>query len=626
MIKGQVDLLQCLREFTLAASFERAHADPDAHTVPLTISTDSPVRGPTGMLEVLRHDAESVDLTRAQHGLPLQVAHQARELPVGRVEGVRLDGTRLRGVARFSRTDRGQAAWQDVSDGIIRDVSVGALIDDESWQESEAGGMLATRWQPVEVSLVSVGADPGAGINREAGTMYDLPKSADVRRQEQDLRTRAEDIGALFAGLDGPEWITMERDALRGDDSLDVIRARVMDRLKSEAAATVRRDTPEIRAGEDGIEKWAAACEQALDVRFGHAPEGIDTRRLLAENELAGMSLREMARDYLRARGVSSTGSIDQVVRRALGMPSTVRQVFSHSTSDFSNLLAAGAEKSLSAGYTEAPETFRAWTRNVNMSNFRAHSFTNLSLASDLSLVVEGAEFTHGTFSDRAESATLATYGKLFSITRQAIINDDLDAFVTIPNRMGRAAARQVGDLVYAIITADVVLSDQAGATLFNTTDGNLAASGAAISTTTMDLAFTALGTMTDPSGATINVEPAFLLVPKAKETTARTFIAAERDPAEGGTTSFDAPNIFRNRLQVVAEPRLDADSTTQYYVLGRPGAEVETVIVGWLNGRQEPTLEQMDGFNIDGTEYKVRIDCTAKALDWRGMYSNAGA
>ena len=599
----------------LTASLEREAIDADNRTVPLTVSTENPVRGPSGMLEVLRHDVESVDMSRASQGLPLQVAHRHGELPVGRVERLHIVDGRLRGVARFSSSVRGREAWQDVVDGIIADVSVGAQIESNNWEQT-GETLIARRWSPVEVSLVAMGADPAAGINREQ-TMAN-----EVGTETAPVQHQGEAIAALFAGLEGEQWLTMERDALRAGDSVEVVRTRVLDALKAQAAPTVARATPDtvIRAGADSLEKWVAQCQRALDHKLD-----LETvpREELQLNECAGMSLREMAREYLRVRNISATGlNPDRLVERALNVPSVLRSNFSHSTSDFSNLLAASADKALSVGYMEAPETYATWTRNVSMSNFRQHTFTNLSLFGDLQQVREGEEYTAGTFSDRANPMTLGTYGKLFTITRTAIVDDDLSSLTAIPARMGRAAARQVGDLVYAVITGDVKLSEQSGATLFNTTEGNLAASATVIDSANMALARKYLRTVTDPSGATLNITPAYLIVPAAIETTAQVFLRTAMVP---GSANNDV-NVFANSMQLVVEPRLDADDVNAWYVMGAPGREVDTVAVGWLDGRQEPFLEQQEGFSVDGMQYKVRIDCTAGALDWRGMYQNAGA
>lgn len=72
----------------------------------------------------------------------------------------------------------------------------------------------------------------------------------------------------------------------------------------------------------------------------------------------------------------------------------------------------------------------------------------------------EGAEYKYITTSDRGEPIALATYGNIFSITRQAIINDDLNQLTVIPQAMGRAAARTVGNLVHLVLTGNTKLSD----------------------------------------------------------------------------------------------------------------------------------------------------------------------
>lgn len=617
----------------LRATFERASADGESRTVPITIATDAPIPGPFGALEILKHSADSVDLSHVARGLPLQIAHNGSELPIGRVDQVRIDGGRLRGVARFSQSARAGEVWRDVLDGIISDVSVGAQV--QRWSDISADNTItAEQWRPVEVSLVAVGADPGAGINRNStnntatkqGSIMDSPTIAADTGEENNERTRAAEIGSLFSGLSGERWLTMERDALRNGNSVEVTRGLVLEALKDAAAPTVAPGVADtvIRAGVDGIDRWVADADAALSYKFDLVPdaERSGAAAKLHRNELAGMSLREMAREYLRVRGAPISGNINKMVNDAMSLPSLVRRNFSHSTSDFANLLGSSAEKALVTGYEEAPETYASWTRNVNMQNFRQHTFTNMSLFGDLEQVREGGEYEYGTFSDRANTATLATYGKGFSITRQAIINDDQNAFIDIPRRMGRAAARKVGDLVYSVLTTDTKLTEQAGSTLFNTTDGNLAASASVIDTAAMSIARKSLRTMTDPSGATLNIQPRYLLVPAAIETAAQVFL---RTAAAPGGSNNDV-NVFQNSLQLVVEPRLDADDANAWYVMAQPGGEVETVVVGWLDGRQEPYLESENGFDVDGMKYKVRIDCTAAALDYRGMFQNAGA
>jgi hypothetical protein len=86
-----------------------------------------------------------------------------------------------------------------------------------------------------------------------------------------------------------------------------------------------------------------------------------------------------------------------------------------------------------------------------------------------------------------------------------------------------------------------------------------------------------------------------------------------------------ETANPFQNRLMVIADARLDEVSSTAWYVVA-DGNQFDTVEVAFLNGQQTPYLEAKDGWNVDGVEYKVRIDAAAVPLDFRTMYYNAGA
>ena len=151
-----------------------------------------------------------------------------------------------------------------------------------------------------------------------------------------------------------------------------------------------------------------------------------------------------------------------------------------------------------------------------SLPDFRTSSRVNMSTFGDLEIVYENGEYKYGTFSDLKETITLVTYGKLFNISRQALINDDLDAFTMAPRRMGAAANRKVGDAAYSVLTTNAALNQDSTA-LFHANHSNLVApgSGAAPSVTTVEAAITAMALQTDPAGNTLNIKPAYLLCPE---------------------------------------------------------------------------------------------------------------
>ena len=177
-----------------------------------------------------------------------------------------------------------------------------------------------------------------------------------------------------------------------------------------------------------------------------------------------------------------------------------------------------------------------------------------------------------------------------------------------IPSRMGRSASRLVGDLAYGVITSNPVMGD--GVAFFNAAHNNLNEGGAAvISVVSVGAARNAMALQSDASNSAtgLNIRPSFFLVPLALEDTAKVLMSSERDPAEGTTTSFFAPNAVRNLAEVVSDPRLDADSVTRWYLSA--SQQFDTIEVAFLDGVQAPLLEQQMGWNVDGTEFKVRID-----------------
>ena len=237
-------------------------------------------------------------------------------------------------------------------------------------------------------------------------------------------------------------------------------------------------------------------------------------------------------------------------------------------------------------------------------------------------MVYENGEYKFGTFSDLKETLQLSTYGKMFSISRQALVNDDLSAFTSVPRGMASAASRVIDDLVVGVLTANAALNQDSTA-LFHADHNNLVApgSGAAPSVSTLDAGFQAMALQQGPGGATLDIVPSILLVPVALDATARTLTSAINDPS--GATVME-PNPFVNRLEVVSTARLDADDPLQWYLMADPNM-FDTLEVAFLDGQSSPFLESKDGWSTDGIEYKVRIDAAATATDFRGLYQNDG-
>lgn len=353
------------------------------------------------------------------------------------------------------------------------------------------------------------------------------------------------------------------------------------------------------------------AIRQGLYARLGHdkAERG---------NPYAMMSLFDMAKASLSDRGISVSGFGNRM--------QVVNLAFTHSTSDFSSILAGGAEKSVLVGWQDSGETFQQWTKPGSLSNFHEAKRVGLNGFTSLDMVREGAEYKYVTTGDNGVPIALATYGNIFSITRQAIINDDLSQLTTVPQLMGRAASRTVGNLVYAVLIDNAKFTDAKA--LFHADHGNLIAKGMDMQGLTE--ARKAMRLQEDAEGNPLNVTPAYILVPAELEGAAMRAVLSTSSlfpigegAASGLNQNAGISNTVQNMGEIIVEPRLDKASAKEWYVASAKGSD--TIEVAYLDGMDTPYLEEQQGFTTDGVAWKVRIDAGVAALDYRGLVKSSG-
>ena len=362
----------------------------------------------------------------------------------------------------------------------------------------------------------------------------------------------------------------------------------------------------------DGRDRFREGAVAGLMARCGIGGE---------RNEFTGMSLRELARCALDRADIKTSFSDPMAMIGTAFNPTMAGG--HHSASDFSTVLADVAHKNMLIGHEEAEESFEGFTARGTLTDFKVHNRVDTNLFPSLSEVIEGAEYTYGTMTDRGSTIQLATYGRMFAITRQAVINDDLNAFSSVPRKMGRAARRTIGNLVWALITDNGLMQD--GNALFSAAHGNLAAAGAAPSLATVDAGRVAMALQQDPDGnaTALNIRPSYALVPIELEGSFRALMEAEIDPAStaGGR---GAPNYVRGLVSVISDARLSANSAAAWYLAANPSS-VDTIEVAYLNGNSSPMMEQREGWSVDGVEFKIRLDAGVQVHDWRGLYKDPG-
>jgi len=334
--------------------------------------------------------------------------------------------------------------------------------------------------------------------------------------------------------------------------------------------------------------------------RAGHAQAEKD-------NPYQGLTLRELARASLVDRGIGVSG---------MAATGVVGLAFTHSSSDFGNILMDVAHKSALLGWEEANETFDRWTRKGTLTDFKTAHRVGLGALNKLREVKPGAEYKYITVGDKGEEIALATYGELFSIDRQTIINDDMDMLTRIPQMMGGAARYTVGELVWAVLTSNAAMSDKKA--LFSADHKNLVKQPLTIDG--LDKARQAMLLQTNGTRK-LNIRPAFMLTPVALESKANQLIKSVSVP--GADANSGISNPIQNFVEVIADARLDDNSAEEWYLTAAQGKD--TIEVAYLDGIDAPYLEQQQGFTVDGAAFKVRIDAGVAALDYRGMVKSTG-
>lgn len=335
--------------------------------------------------------------------------------------------------------------------------------------------------------------------------------------------------------------------------------------------------------------------------------------------EYRSMSLIELAREFLTMHGINARSqSRSEIAVLALN----TRTGSMMTTGDFPSLLANVASKRMRQAYDENPGTYGLWARRAaDAPDFKEITSVQISSAPDLLQTNEAGEFQYGTLSDRGEKYQIITYGRILSLSRQAMINDDLRGFDRMIQSFAIAARRLENRLVYAQLTSNAALSD--GVDLFHAGHGNLATVGA-LAISSLAAARAAMRLQKGLQTEELNVSPAFLIVPAALEQTAYTLTSSNYVPATKAEI-----NEFRTggktSLQPVVEPLLDAGSSTAWYLAANAN-QVDTVEYCYLSGADGPTVESEASFSSDGIAIRCRHDFATKAIDYRGLYKSEGA
>lgn len=617
--------------------------------------------------EVLSMDKKHVRLDRFKKGLSLLDSHNwnSTDSIIGIAEKpVFNGGHESTCTLRFSKNNpKADRVWADIQDGIIRHYSFGYEVHAyEQTGEGENGLpiMTAIDWEPSEVSVVPVPADPDAGIRAQGAathpceiirkqeiTMAD-EKKIDAEQAEEKAAVKADEIPVEKDEQEEPKKgkKTQEQkpvESVKAEISAEE-RAEIA-KVERERIAAIRQAGSVFKLKDSEIEKMvndgmSADAARAAMISNAHAQqaaiapvasvevnadewekksEAMTAALLFRANpgkykntgtEFRGMSQVDMARYCLQ------NGNAKSDVRGLTHMEIAKRAFRggAWSTSDFGNVLYGAINTVLRDSYALAPKTYEPFSRRATVSDFRPRYLVQMGDVDKFDVIPEGGEYTRGKASDAKEQYAVKKYGKIIPITWEAIVNDYLDAFSRIPASIAAEAAQTTSDVVYGLLTGNGKMSD--GKNVFSTQHANIASSGSDLSVSSMDAAFQAIAAQKNLAGRELNLTPSFIVGGHGMRSVASKYLGDTIYP----TSAADVVPGYMRSLSFIPESRIK----TGWYVICAP-TMIDTIEYAYLEGEEGLYTETENGFDVDGIQIKARMVFGAGIIDYRGMYYNAG-
>lgn len=640
-------------------------------TVEVIFGTDTPVRMYNWdigeFMEIMSFEDGHVRWNRFDNGAPVLDNHNrykgARGV-LGKVENYRTENGKGIATLRFSKRDDVEPIYQDVRDGILSGISFGYRVykyEQVTSADGELPKMRAIDWEPMEISLAPIQADSNAFIrsgeensSANVAQVEIIPLTLQSARSEepepqnepeQTTRTmptegqpEANPTGATPAELESARKAAIAAEKTRSteitalctkhkmteefrNDAIEkdftVAKVRELILAKIEENQPVIDGNNSIVVGKDRSAEMERAAATAAIVKRTMPELVSGDKKVFSEDVVReaqkhrGKTALDMAKDSLIRGGENVEGlSNMEIVGRA----------FTSSTSDFPVILEGSAQNTLLANYNNAADTWRRFCSTGSVSDFREYKRLRMGTFSDLEAVQENGEFKNKNITDADyEKVSATTKGNIINVSRQMIINDDLGAFMRLAQMLGRAAARSIENDVYALLAANPVLTD--GIALFHANHNNITTS-AALSVDALDADRVAMASQKDKDeNDFLDIRPSVLLVPIGLGGNARVIVDAQYDPDTAN--KLQKPNKVRGIVSdIVDTPRL---SGTTRYLFADPAVE-PVIEVSFLNGEQMPFMEMQQGFTVDGTKWKIRLDYGVGAVGFRGAIRNAGA
>lgn len=479
---------------------------------------------------------------------------------------------------------------------------------------SEGRGLTADEQAEFDRCQAVIDADDG-GARGEDGAAPGQDSAAEAQRAVENERRRMSDIINLCrqTGMDPTGYIQ------DGSSVEDVRRAAVDFLIQHHGPVGARMS----ESGSDE-DNFRAAASDAMLLR-----SGISTASPAAGAEqMRGLSLRDLAIECMAREGLGTTASLMRMSKDDLwGM---AQRQFFNPTAAFPAILDNTIRKAIVQRYQAVPTTFQLWTTKGSVTDFKPtkdHEYL-AGGAGEFLPVGEGGELKHDTpKTDLLPQRKISTYGRQFSMTREAFINDDIGFITQVPGMYAASAKRTINKQVYSILYSNPTIFDDKA--LFHADHGNLVTSGAAPSIENIQGMILKMMSQTDPFGDSITVQPRFIVVPVGYGFTLAQILQTAQIEVDGiGSHTANALYQYRNQLQVIEDGTLNTlagTNTVPWFIIADP-SYARCIQVDYLNGQETPTIRRMETPGQLGYVWDIWLDWGVTVVDYRGAVKNPGA
>ena len=418
-------------------------------------------------------------------------------------------------------------------------------------------------------------------------------------------RNRVTEIMALCRDFD-----VDPTEHIRNGSSIDQVRSAILDGMRqtgTPVGVQVTRDE-----GDTFRQRATDALILRAGIQLDSPADGC--------NELRAMSLRDLGIECLSREG-QNIGTLLRMSSDDLYMELS-RQFYNPSAA-FPAILDSTIRKSIEHLYSVVPTTFEAITTKGSLKDFKQtadHEYV-IGGVGDFLMVPENGEIKPDTpRTELLPQRKLDTYGKQFSMTRQAFINDDIGFLTEVPGLYATAAKKTINKQVYTILFKNVKVFD--GLQLFCDKHKNIMKKGSKPSQASIQAMVTKMGKQTDHFGEAIYITPRTIVVPIGY---AFDLSVIFHSAQVVGSNNNDVNPLYNYPLKTVQDPVLNAlagEGICPWFMFGSGAAGIQ---VDYLNGQETPTVRRMEVPGTLGFVWDIYLDWGIAVRDFRSMAMNPG-